>query len=84
MYSSFRLLNIILGHLCVPILLAKMLIWAPFLQSMCTFQGFIQTLLMSGRRHEKLNLVIKFWNLIFMKFYFEVYQNKLASSLYSK
>ena len=28
---------IILGHHCVAILLAKMLIWAPFSQLMCTF-----------------------------------------------
>ena len=28
---------IMLGHHCVAILLAKMLIWAPFSQSMCTF-----------------------------------------------
>ena len=28
---------IILGHCYVTILLAKILIWAPFLQSMCTF-----------------------------------------------
>ena len=29
-------LMIVLGH-CVVLLLAKMLIWAPFSQSMCTF-----------------------------------------------
>ena len=28
---------IILGHHCAAILLTKMLIWAPFSQSMCTF-----------------------------------------------
>ena len=28
---------IMLGHHCVAILLVKMLIWVPFLQSMCTF-----------------------------------------------
>ena len=30
-------LMIILGHHCVAVLLAKMLIWAPFSQLMCTF-----------------------------------------------
>ena len=32
---------IILGHHCVAILLAKMLIWGPFWQSMCTFSSCI-------------------------------------------
>ena len=47
-------------------------------------QAFIQAVLMSGRRHKKLNLLIDFWNSIFMKFYFIAYwhwtciQNKLA------
>ena len=47
-------------------------------------QAFIQAVLMSGRRHKKLNLLIDFWNSIFMKFYFTAYwhwtciQNKLA------
>ena len=36
-YSLFGLLNDNLGHHYVTILLAKMLIWAPFSQSMCTF-----------------------------------------------
>ena len=45
-------------------------------------QGFIQAILMSGRRHKKLNLLIEFS--IFIKFYFKAYwrwiciQNKLA------
>ena len=47
-------------------------------------QGFIQAILISSRRHKKLNLLIEFWNSIFRKFYFEAYQNKLASSLHSK
>ena len=28
--------------------------------------------------------VVGFWNSIFIKFYFQAYQNKLASSLHSK
>ena len=32
---------IILGHHCVAILLAKMPIWAPFSQSMCTSSFYI-------------------------------------------
>ena len=49
-----------------------------------TRQGFIQAILMSGRRHKKLNLLIQFLNSIFIKLYFETYrhwtciQNKLA------
>ena len=39
-------------------------------------QEFIQAILMSGWWHIKLNLLIEFWNSIFMKFYFEAYQNK--------
>ena len=45
-------------------------------------QGFIQAILMSGRRHKKLILLIEFS--IFIKFYFKAYwrwiciQNKLA------
>ena len=34
---------IIMGHQCVAILLAKMLIWAPFSQSMCAFSLCINT-----------------------------------------
>ena len=34
-------LTVILSHYCNPILLAKMLIWAPFSQSMCTFSFWI-------------------------------------------
>ena len=34
---------IILGHHCVAILLAKILIWAPFSQSMCTFSFCINS-----------------------------------------
>ena len=41
--SSFGLLNDILGHQCVAILLVKMLIWAPFSQSMCSFSFCINT-----------------------------------------
>ena len=37
MHSLFGLHKIILGHHCVAILFAKMLILAPFSQSMCTF-----------------------------------------------
>ena len=37
MYSLFGLLNDNTGSHCVAILLAKMLIWAPFSQLMCTF-----------------------------------------------
>ena len=36
-------------------------------------QGFIQAILMSGRRHKKLNLLIEFSNSIFMKFYFKAH-----------
>ena len=35
-------------------------------------QGFIQAVLISGRRHKKPNL-IEFWNSIFIKFYFKAY-----------
>ena len=34
-------------------------------------QGFIQTILISGRSLKKLNLLIEFWNSIFIKFYFK-------------
>ena len=48
----FDSLMIILGHNYVTILLAKMLIWALFLQSMCTFYFCINpclyTLLAAG------------------------------------
>ena len=37
MYGFLDFLMIILSHHCVAILLAKMLIWTPFSQSMCTF-----------------------------------------------
>ena len=47
-------------------------------------QGFTQTILMSGRRHKKLNLLIEFRNSVYKKFYFEAYKNSLASSLHSK
>ena len=49
-----------------------------------TKQEFIQAILVSGRRHKKLNLLIQFWNWIFMKFYFEAYKNRLLSNLPSK
>ena len=47
-------------------------------------RGFIQAILISGRRHKKLNFLIEFLNLIFIKFYFKAswcstcIQNKLA------
>ena len=47
-------------------------------------QGFIQAILMSGRRHKKLNLLFKFSNSIFVKFYIKAYwpwtciQNRLV------
>ena len=47
-------------------------------------QGFIQTILMSGRRHKKLNLLIDFSNLIFIKFCFKANKNMLKSNLHSK
>ena len=34
-------------------------------------QGYIQAILMSGRRHKKLNLLIEFSNSTFIKFYFK-------------
>ena len=37
MYGLFGSSMMILGHHVVAILLAKMLIWAPFSQSICTF-----------------------------------------------
>ena len=46
-------------------------------------QGFIQAILMSGRWYKKLNLLIEFSNSIFVKFYFETYQNKSALSWHS-
>ena len=36
-------------------------------------QGFIQAILMSVRRHKKLNLLIEFSNSIFIKFYLKTY-----------
>ena len=36
-------------------------------------QGFIQAILMSIRRHKKLNLVIEFSNPIFIKVYFKAF-----------
>ena len=47
-------------------------------------QGFIQAILMSGRRHKKLNLLIEFSNAIFIKFYFKAHKNMLTSSVHSK
>ena len=47
-------------------------------------KGFMQAILMGGRRHKKLNLVVEFSNSIFIKFYFKAYwdsiciQNKLS------
>ena len=35
--------------------------------------GFIQAILMSGRRYKKLSLLIEFSNSIFIKFYFKAY-----------
>ena len=49
-----------------------------------TKQEFIQGILMSGKWHQKINLLIQFWNWIFMKFYFEAYKNRLLSNLPSK
>ena len=46
--------------------------------------GSIQAILVPGRRHKKLNLLIEFWNSVFIKFDFEAYQNQVASSLHSK
>ena len=42
------------------------------------YQGFIQAILMSSRQYKKLNLLIEYWNSIFIKFYFWAHQNKLA------
>ena len=52
-------------------------------------QGFIQPVLMSGRRLKKLDLLIEFSNPIFIKFYFKAerrwtcIQNDIASKLFS-
>ena len=42
----------------------------------------MQAILMSGRRHKKLNLLIEFWNSIFIKRHFKAYENKLDSNLH--
>ena len=47
-------------------------------------ERLIQSILISGKQHKKLNFLNEFWNSIFVKFYFEAYQNKLDSSLYSR
>ena len=53
------------------------------------YQGFIRAILMSGRRHKKLNFLIEFSNSIFIKFCFKPYwrwtsiQNKLAYNVSS-
>ena len=46
---------IILGHHCVAILLALMLIWAPFSQSMCTFSFCINLCQFSNASPENSN-----------------------------
>ena len=52
-------------------------------------QAFIQAILLSDRRHKKLNLLIEFSNSISLKFYFKAnwhwtcIQNKLAYSVFS-
>ena len=46
-------------------------------------QGFIQAILMYGRRHKKLNLLIEFSNSIFIKFCFKAYKNMLTSNVHS-
>ena len=52
--------------------------------SLYKYQGFIQAIFMSVRRHKKLNLLIEFSNWIFIKFFFKAYwhwtyiQNKLG------
>ena len=48
------------------------------------FYTYIQAILMSGRWHKKLNLLLEFWNSVFIKCYFEAYQNKLALSLQNR
>ena len=47
-------------------------------------QGFVQAILMSSRRHKKLNLLIEFSNSIFIKFCFKAEKNMLMSNLHSK
>ena len=44
-------------------------------------QGFIQAIMISGTLHKKLNLLIEFWNSIFIKNFFKAYENRLASKL---
>ena len=44
-----------------------------YIHALSTLQKFIQAILMSGRPHKKLNLLIEFSNSIFIKFYFKAY-----------
>ena len=52
MYNLDSLMTI-LGHHFVAILLAKMLIWAPFSQSTCTFSFCINPYLLNEKNLEK-------------------------------
>ena len=58
-----RSYKFMLVRLCV-----RVSIW-----NQCCFQGFIQAILMSVRRHKQLNLLTEFWNSIFIKFYFKAF-----------
>ena len=63
--------------------------WSNFCSEQDLVEGFIQAILMSGRRHKILNLLIEFSNSIFIKIYFKAYwrwtciQNKLPYKVYS-
>ena len=41
-------------------------------------QGFIQAICVSGKYYEKLNLLIEFTNLDFIKFYFKAYWSGIS------
>ena len=45
-------------------------------------QRFIQAILMFGKRHKKLNLLIESLRSIWLQFYFQAYRNRLVSNLH--
>ena len=57
---------------------------SPYKKKQYIEEVFIQTILMSGRRHKNLNLLIEFSNSIFIKFCFKAYKNMLTSNVHSK
>ena len=68
-----------------PAQMAPKYIWMWYCMHVCNiYHGFIWAVLMSGRQHKKLNLLIVFSNSIFIKFDVKAYwrwtciQNKLA------